>query len=65
MEVLRAEQTRVVGPSPSRRLVLLLAAGTASALVAYRFPDVVLWNHAAFLAFGISFLAGFSALWSP
>ena len=65
MEVLRVGQTRVVGPSPSRRLVLLIAAGTASAVVAYRFPDAILWNHAAFMVFGTSFLAGFSALWSP
>lgn len=65
MEVVGVEQMEVVGPSPSRRLTLLLVVGTTSAVVASRFPDVILWNHAAFVVFGISFLAGFSALWSP
>lgn len=65
MEVLSVGETRVVGPSLSRRVVLLSVLGTASAVAAYRFPDVVLWNHAALVVFGISFLAGFSALWSP
>ena len=65
MEVVRVAQPRVVGPSPIRRLVLLSVVGAASTVVAYRFPGIVLWNHAAFVVFGISFLAGFSALWSP
>jgi len=65
MNVLSVNKTRVVGPSLSRRVVLLSAAGTVSAVAAYWFPDVVLWKHAALVVFGISFLAGFSALWSP
>jgi hypothetical protein len=65
MEALRIGKIRITGLAQLRRLVLLLAVCMASAAVAYWFPQVMSWNHAALVVFAVSFLAGFTALWSP
>jgi len=66
MESVRsAQEYRVDGPGWVRRLLLLGAACSLSAVIAYLFPRVVGWNRGSLLVMGIGFLGGLSSLWSP
>lgn len=65
VSVRSAQEYRLDGPGWVRRLLLLGAACSFSAAIAYLFPGVIGWNHGALLIMGIGFLAGLSSLWSP
>lgn len=65
LHIKAAQEYRLYGPSLGRRLFLLMVAYALSGAVAYTFPQVIVWNRAALLITGISYLVGISSLWSP